>query len=109
MISDALLDRLIIRALNEYQESFYALSRADLCCLTGGDDRQVRASVARLRREGHLIVIAEVGGYRVAESADEVRAYVEGLERRMVALQVTIAALKTAAAARFGGDDDGGV
>lgn len=93
----------ILVALQQWQEGFGSLARADLCGLTGCSDREVRQAVAELRRNGHLVVPAQ-GGYRLAESADEVTTYTATLRERVHALATVINAMEAAASSKWGGN-----
>jgi biotin operon repressor len=84
------------------------VTRAALCALTGCSEREVRAAVAELRRHGHLVISTDDGGYRMARSVEEVRAYTQTLIWRLWRLWETVAAMESSAAKHFGGCDDGG-
>lgn len=92
----------VLAALKEWQESFHALGRGDLCALVGCSDREVRAAVAELRRHGHLVVVADGGGYRIAQSVEELHVFTAVMRRRIQALVEAIEAMEETAARRFG-------
>lgn len=92
----------VLAILTRRGQSRNALSREDLCGLTGLNDRCVRAAIAELRRQGHLIIADDAGGYRFARSADEVLAYTASLKSRMDALRAVVHAMESAAEDQFG-------
>jgi hypothetical protein len=92
----------VLEVFQRWSKSRNTLSRQDLVGLTGLNDRLVRAAIAELRRQGHLIIADESGGYRFAQSADEVLAYTASLKSRVDALRAVVRAMETAAEDTFG-------
>jgi len=92
----------VLTALTTWQGSFYALTKSDLCGLVGCSERELRAAVGTLRRNGHLVVVAPGGGYRLAESIEEVDGFISAMRERIAALQTVVEAMESSAAQAFG-------
>jgi hypothetical protein len=89
--------------LQEFAGKEYALTRADMCGRLHCTDRVLRAAIAELRRQGHLVVAqADEGGYRLARSWAEVTGYTASLKSRIQSLQEIIGVMETTARTRFG-------
>jgi len=97
----------LLTLLERWQESYWALSRADLCQSLGCSERVLRAAVAELRRGGHLVVVPPEGGYRLARSWAEVARFTAALEERIESLQETIGVMRQVAGERFGPEQVG--
>lgn len=93
---------LVLAVLQEFRRSGYSLSRQDLCARVGTSDRVLRAAVAELRRDGHLVVAEETGGYQLARSWDEVERYTASLRSRITALREIVDAMERGATQQFG-------
>lgn len=92
----------LLELLERWQESYWSLSRPDLCMSLGCSDRVLRAAVAELRRGGHLVVVAPEGGYRLARSEVEVSRFVATLRERITSLEAVIGTMERVARERFG-------
>lgn len=78
-----------------------ALKRRHLCQTLECSDSVLRAAIGLLRRQGHLVIAdPEAGGYRLAQSVDEVEQYIDTLTRQVEALQEIITAMEAALAMR---------
>ncbi len=82
-------------------------TRKHLRELAERSDREVRGAVSELRLAGHLVIVDNAAGYRLACNAGEVSAYVGSLVRRVGAMRETIIAMECAAARVFGGGSNG--
>lgn len=72
------LDRLIFESLLSGPKT-----RQDLCLITGQEDRVNRYAIERLRNQGIVIVSSSKGkGYRLAQTAEEVKSFVNDMESR---------------------------
>jgi Mrp family chromosome partitioning ATPase len=100
----------IATVLKDHVGELHAIGRMDLVSAVSlmgftADERQVRAAIRQLRRDGHLICSAsgENGGYYIAENSaeyanfrrDEFAAKIEDMSETMTAMD-------TAARKRFG-------
>ena len=92
----------LLELLERWQESYWSLSRPDLCMSLGCSDRVLRAAVAELRKAGELIVVAPEGGYRIARSEVEVSRFVAALRERITSLEAVIGTMEQVAGERFG-------
>ena len=88
--------------LERWQESYWALSRPDLCQSLGCSDRVLRAACALLRKEGHLVVVPPEGGYRLAKGYAEVVRFTATLKGRIESLAEVIGVMERVAEERFG-------
>ena len=77
-----------------------AVSRCELCALSGGSDRMVRAAISELRRAGWLI-IGDESGYRFAQNIEEVNQVIMSMERQERSLHEIVEVMREAAALRF--------
>lgn len=93
-----------LRILQEWQHSKTPLSRKMLAHRLRCSDRVLRAAMAVLRKQGHLVIAEDDGGYRLAGSADEVDAYVGTLRSRIGELRQVVNAMEAAAAREFPDD-----
>jgi len=92
----------LLELLERWQESYWSLSRPDLCMSLGCSDRVLRAAVAELRKAGHLVVVAPEGGYRIARNPVEVSRFVDALRQRIESLEAVIGTMERVAGERFG-------
>jgi biotin operon repressor len=84
----------LLAILEDWVGSGVALSRGELCSRLECTDSVLRSAIAHLRRQGHLIVAINDGGYRLAQSVEEAREYLERLAMQVSALQETIEAME---------------
>jgi len=77
-----------------------AVSRCELCALSGGSDRMVRAAISELRRAGWLIV-GDEAGYQFAQNIEEVNQVITNLERQERSLHEVVEVMREAAVLRF--------
>jgi len=94
IISAVILEALRVHPIGE-------MSRNELCALSGGSDRIIRASISELRRAGWLIV-GDESGYRFAQNIEEVNQVITSLERQERSLCEVIHAMREAATLQFG-------
>lgn len=78
------------------------VTRDQLVSVTGCSDRIVRAAITELRRMGWLVVSLDGGGYRFAESREEVVAYLATVREQIRALEEVAASMEQAATLKFG-------
>lgn len=91
----------VLALLEEFRHKTYILTRADMTGRLGITDRVLRAAVAELRKQGHLVVADENGGYRFAVSWNDVNRYTASLKSRIAALREIVAEMETTAARTF--------
>jgi len=96
------LARDLLGILQQWRGRGTALSRPALCRRLSCGDRELRLAVRELRLQGHPIIAESAGGYRFAESADEVDEFVDTLSSRIKKLSRLKKSLQTASAREFG-------
>jgi len=92
----------VLEVLQGWRGSSYVMSRQTLCHRLGCSDRVLRAAIVELRKQGHLIIADEDGGYRFARSVDEVLGYTGSLKSRIGSLWEVIRLMEAAAERQFG-------
>ncbi len=92
----------VLQLLQQFRGRSYVLTREDIAGRLGIRDRIVRAAIAELRRQGHLIVADESGGYRFANGWDDVLRYTSSLKSRLTSLREVVERMETQAAIEFG-------
>jgi len=90
-----------LRLLRDWQPSGQPLSRAQLARWLGCSDRVLRAAMALLRQDGHLVIADDQGGYRLATNGAEVRRYTATLRSRIEELWAVVRAMESEAAREF--------
>jgi DNA-binding GntR family transcriptional regulator len=93
-----------LRILEAWRGSGQPLARDELARRLGCSDRVLRAAMALLRMDGHLVIAEDEGGYRLAKSIDEVGRYVASLKSRVENLRLVIRAMEAEAAREFPND-----
>jgi len=76
------------------------VTRAELVQSTRSNDRQVREAISDLRRQGQLIV-GDEGGYRFAQTWDDVFHCISRIEHQVHVLNEVKLAMLTAAVQQF--------
>jgi len=93
----------VLEQLRTWRASGQALSRRALAHRCECSDRVLRFAVAELRRQGHLIIAEDAGGYRLAQTPEDVEAYVNTLKSRCQALREIIDRMQASSDRQFAG------
>jgi len=92
-----------LRILQEWRASGQPISRSALAHRLECSDRVLRAAMALLRTQGHLVIADDDGGYRLARSPEDVERYVATLKSRVAELSLVIRAMEQEARRAFPG------